>query len=158
MIASNIDGSNSGGTGQLLDLLALVANPEAYSQKVKELEELIAQNKQFVELVGPASDIIRLREEARADRADAAAYVLAAKQEAKDIKAKAAAEAAKVAKDKEAVFSEKAEAIAAKMHEADARMAAAEAKLKKAGAHHVVRSVAELPAVLAKIAADMRAG
>jgi len=39
-----------------------------------------------------------------------------------------------------------------------ARIAAAEAKLKGAGAHHVVRSVADLPAVLIRIAQDMRAG
>lgn len=42
--------------------------------------------------------------------------------------------------------------------EVDARVAVAEAKLKNAGAHYVVRSVADLPAVLAQIAAEMRAG
>ena len=42
--------------------------------------------------------------------------------------------------------------------EVDARVAVAEAKLKAAGAHYVVRSVADLPEVLAKIAAEMRAG
>ena len=40
----------------------------------------------------------------------------------------------------------------------EARVAVAEAKLKKAGAHYVVRSVADLPEVLKAIAADMRAG
>ena len=42
--------------------------------------------------------------------------------------------------------------------EVNARVAVAEAKLKKSGAHYVVRSVAELPAVLEKIAAAMRSG
>lgn len=42
--------------------------------------------------------------------------------------------------------------------EVDARVAVAEAKLKAAGAHYVVRSVADLPEVLAKIAAEMRVG
>ena len=42
--------------------------------------------------------------------------------------------------------------------EVNARVAAAEAKLKKAGAHYVVRSVAELPAVLQAIASAMRVG
>ena len=42
--------------------------------------------------------------------------------------------------------------------EVEARVAVAEAKLKKAGAHYVVRSVADLPEVLKAIAADMRAG
>ncbi len=38
------------------------------------------------------------------------------------------------------------------------RVEAAQRKLKQAGAHYVVQSVAELPAVLALIAADMRQG
>ena len=42
--------------------------------------------------------------------------------------------------------------------EVDAHVAVAEAKLKAAGAHYVVRSVADLPEVLAQIAAEMRAG
>ncbi|MPM35186.1 Phosphonoacetaldehyde hydrolase [bioreactor metagenome] len=42
--------------------------------------------------------------------------------------------------------------------EVEARVAAAEVKLRKAGAHHVARSVKELPAVLAQIAAAMRDG
>jgi phosphonoacetaldehyde hydrolase len=42
--------------------------------------------------------------------------------------------------------------------EVDARVAQAEAKLRAAGAHHVVRSVADLPAVLEQIAAEMRQG
>lgn len=42
--------------------------------------------------------------------------------------------------------------------EVDARVAQAEAKLQAAGAHYVVRSVADLPAVLEQIAAAMRAG
>lgn len=51
-----------------------------------------------------------------------------------------------------------AEYVQAPQAEVDARVAAAEAKLKAAGAHYVVRSVADLPAVLAQIAAAMRAG
>lgn len=42
--------------------------------------------------------------------------------------------------------------------EVQARIAAAETKLKQAGAHYVVRSVAELPEVLEKISARMRQG
>ena len=42
--------------------------------------------------------------------------------------------------------------------EVDARVAQAEAKLQAAGAHYVVRSVADLPAVLEQITAAMRAG
>lgn len=46
----------------------------------------------------------------------------------------------------------------ASAEEVNARVALAEAKFKKAGAHYVLRSVADLPAVLAEIAAAMRAG
>lgn len=46
----------------------------------------------------------------------------------------------------------------APQQEVEDRVAAAQARLKNAGAHHVVRSVAELPRVLAQIAAGMRAG
>jgi N-acetyl-gamma-glutamylphosphate reductase len=38
------------------------------------------------------------------------------------------------------------------------RVARAEAKLRAAGAHHVIDSVKDLPQVLERIAADMRAG
>lgn len=51
-----------------------------------------------------------------------------------------------------------AELAQAPQNEVDARVAVAEAKLQAAGAHYVVRSVADLPAVLEQIAAAMRAG
>ena len=51
MIGSSIDGSSS---NQLFDLLKVVANPEVYSEKVKSLEDAIAENKKYVELVAPA--------------------------------------------------------------------------------------------------------
>ncbi|WP_286997940.1 MULTISPECIES: phosphonoacetaldehyde hydrolase [Comamonas] len=40
----------------------------------------------------------------------------------------------------------------------EAKVAVAEAKLKKAGSHYVMRTIADLPAVLAKIAERMRRG
>lgn len=49
-----------------------------------------------------------------------------------------------------------AELAQAPAQEVEARVAQAEAKLKKAGAHYVVRSVAELPAVLQEIARQQR--
>jgi hypothetical protein len=66
MIGSSIDGSSS---NQLFDLLKVVANPEVYSEKVKSLEDAIAENKKYVELVAPASEIIALREQLLADKA-----------------------------------------------------------------------------------------
>jgi phosphonoacetaldehyde hydrolase len=51
-----------------------------------------------------------------------------------------------------------AELAAAPADEVRERVARAEAKLRAAGAHHVIDSVKDLPQVLERIAADMRAG
>lgn len=52
----------------------------------------------------------------------------------------------------------KQEYLQAAATDVDARIAVAEAKLKKAGAHYVIETIADLPAVLAKIAERMRGG
>ena len=62
-IANNIDGSN-GGANQLLDLLSLVSNPKVYESKIKALQDATDENKKYVDLVGPASEILQLRAEA----------------------------------------------------------------------------------------------
>ena len=67
MIANNIDGS-SGNSSQVLDLLALVAaDPKVYQSKLKELQDAADRNQKYVEAIGPASDIIILRQQAQAD-------------------------------------------------------------------------------------------
>ena len=90
MIASNIDGT-VGGSNQLFDLISLVSDPQAYAEKVKRLEDAAAESKKYVELVAPASDILTLREESQADRAEAARELKEAKTEAASIRAKAKA-------------------------------------------------------------------
>jgi hypothetical protein len=97
MIATNIDGSAANSSSQLLDLLTLVANPDAYTQKVKDLEDLIAKNQAVLDLVGPASDILTLREEVRAEKVAAKQAVAEAKKKAAGIIADAEASAAEVA-------------------------------------------------------------
>ncbi len=52
----------------------------------------------------------------------------------------------------------KEEYSAADSVDVEAKIAVAEAKLKKAGSHYVMRTIADLPAVLAKIAERMRRG
>ena len=52
----------------------------------------------------------------------------------------------------------KEEYSAANSVDVEAKIAVAEAKLKKAGSHYVMRTIADLPAVLAKIAERMRRG
>lgn len=52
----------------------------------------------------------------------------------------------------------KEEYSAADSVDVEAKIAVAEAKLKKAGSHYVMRTISDLPAVLAKIAERMRRG
>lgn len=97
MIATSIDGS-VGGSNQLLDLLAVVANPESYAEKVKRLEEATAENKKYVELVAPAADILELRAKAREALTEAEESLRKAKAEAEKI-IKAAEGDAKLIRD-----------------------------------------------------------
>lgn len=92
MISTSIDGS-VGGSNQLFDLLSLVSDPKAYAEKVQALEAATAENKKYVELVAPASDIIRLREVARQEREAAAEELAAARKEAANLIATAKDEA-----------------------------------------------------------------
>ena len=83
-ITNNIDGS-SGNANQLLDLLSVVSNPKVYEAKVKSLQEAIDQNKKYVELVGPASEVLALRDKAQQDAAEAEKLVEDAKAQALQI-------------------------------------------------------------------------
>jgi len=95
MIANSIDGSNS-----TLDLLStLLADPTVYADKLKALTEATAENKKYVELVGPASEIVAIRTQADADRAAAAQAVADAKVEADSIVGGAHADAAAILAD-----------------------------------------------------------
>jgi hypothetical protein len=88
MIANNIDGSSTS-----LDLLgtvsALLADPTLYASKLRTLTDTIAENKKYVELVGPASDILMLRTQASTDREAAGTDRAAAAQTLVDAKAQA---------------------------------------------------------------------
>jgi hypothetical protein len=95
MIASSIDGSNS-----TLDLLStLLADPTVYADKLKALTEATAENKKYVELVGPVSEIVAIRAQTDADRAAAAQAVADAKVEADSIVGGAHADAAGILAD-----------------------------------------------------------
>lgn len=119
MIVNNIDGS-PGNANQLMDILSLVANSDAYGKKVKELEKLIAEHKKYVEAVAPANDILALRESLREEIAQNKEATKAAKVAGVD-KIKAAEEKA-------------AEIIAAAQAKADALVAEAEEAAKEAKA------------------------
>lgn len=85
MISTNIDGS-AGGTNQLFDLLALVSNPDAYKAKLDQLQKTIDENKKFIALVGPASDVLALRDVLAANTSESKAALAEAKAKAVLIK------------------------------------------------------------------------
>jgi len=116
MISTNIDGSIPG-SNALADVLALIANPKAYAAKLAELQAATDEYKAFVALIGPASEIDKLRTDAALDRENAAAAtafaknfsattMAEAKTEAADIVAKAKDEAAGIIADTKATNAE----------------------------------------------------
>lgn len=94
-IATNIDGS-AGSTSQLFDLLTVVSNPTVYQEKIKALESAIAENKKYVDLIGPTSDILALREKTREETVKASDLLKNAKVEAKSIVSDAENKAANI--------------------------------------------------------------
>jgi len=93
MISTNIDGSIPG-SNALADVLALIANPKAYAAKLAELQAATDEYKAFVALIGPASEIDKLRTDAALDRENAAAALETAKNTAETIVEEAKAQAA----------------------------------------------------------------
>ena len=61
-ISTNIDGSL--GSNQVIDLLSiLTGTPEVYASKLKALQDATEANKKYVEAIGPASEIVRIKTE-----------------------------------------------------------------------------------------------
>ena len=168
MISTNIDGSIPG-SNAVADLLALIADPKAYASKLAELEKATAENKKYVELIGPASEIDKLRTDAALDRDNAAAALATAKKAAKTIveDAKGAAEAivAKAKEDaKELRDDAKAANAEAKRLKVSLADAVADANAAKAEAQDKVLEAATAAALanaqaeeLAKATADLAA-
>ena len=147
-ISTSITGGNA--SNPLLDLLAVVANPDVYKAKLDALDAATAENKKYVEALGPASEIFQLRDQAKALREEAANYqksaiakadanLIAAQEQANKITAAAkikaddlvsSAAAAKAQTD--ALISQtQAELVAAKKATADAVKAQASAQAKE---------------------------
>ena len=57
MISNNIDGS-SGSSSQLFDLLSLISNPDAYSKKLKELNDFSVYEIENSEIVEPVKQLV----------------------------------------------------------------------------------------------------
>jgi cell division septum initiation protein DivIVA len=163
MIATSIDGSNP--TIELLS--TLLADPTVYADKLKALTEATAENKKYVDLVGPASEIVATRAAADADRAAAEKILANAKVEASGIvgDAKASAEVivadaqnqadtlvaqAKAQKDEsDAILSQ------AKVSLADVKRAEAEAKAATAAANAQAQSLATAQAATEALQAEV---
>lgn len=93
-ISTSITGG--GVSNPLIDLLALVSNPEAYKAKVDALEAATVENKKYVEAIGPASEIVALREQAGLQKEQADATVAKANADATSIVADARAQASEI--------------------------------------------------------------
>lgn len=94
-IFTNIDGS-VGGANQLFDLLSVVSNPAVYEAKLKALQDATVENQKFIELAGPASDILSLRDQLRDQKQAFDAEVQAAKDQIAKELVDANAEAAQI--------------------------------------------------------------
>jgi len=160
-ITNNIDGS-SGSSSQLFDLLTVVSNPAVYQTKLKALEDATAEHKKYVELVGPASDILTLKAKAQKDAQEAAGVLDSAKQQAtslisdakaqaSDIVAVAKTEASKLKADAQDVMD------AAKLVKTQADSAATQAVQAQAKADANLASAAEKAKLLDKAIADANA-
>lgn len=99
MISYNIDGSSQ---NQLLDFLSVIANPDVYATKLKELQAATEENKKYVEAVAPVSDIVALRESLYRQNADATDALDAAKAQAAQIVSDAQTSAASIVSDAQA--------------------------------------------------------
>ena len=82
-ISNSIDGSSNSAASQIFDLLSIMADPKAYNEKLKALQEAIEKNQKFVELVGPAKDIVNLHEKAKQEYLDAKAAAQAVIEQSK---------------------------------------------------------------------------
>ena len=130
MISTSITGESA--SNQLMDLLAVVANPNVYKAKLDALDAATAENKKYVEALGPASEIVQLRDQAKALREAAAEYTKSATAkadaglEAASQKANAIVAAAQARADGLTVSAEATKA------QTDALMAEAQAELATA--------------------------
>ena len=93
-ISNSITGATSGGMDQMFALLKLASDPQVYSEKMQALKDATEQHAAIVALVGPADEVLALREEAKASVKEAKDKVSKAKKEADEIKSKAEAAAA----------------------------------------------------------------
>lgn len=168
MNSTGINGRQKSETDQVFNLLNIISNPEEYSKRMKALSDATEENRKFVELAAPASEILKVREEVAAAKVAAEAELAAAKADAKKSKAdadakakdiieKASAKAKQLTDDafaiRETAVQEKsnADALKAKL---DAELAAAKKATDEAKAAAKAADEARVALEAAKKAAD----
>lgn len=132
MISYGIDGSSQ---NQLLDFLSVIANPDVYASKLKELQAATEENKRYVEAVAPVADVMALRDSLFQQNADAKAALDAATAQAQQIVSDARDSATSIVADAQAQSQEIiAQAMATKdeANELAAQVKAAISDAKKA--------------------------
>ena len=164
MISYNIDGSSQ---NQLLDFLSVIANPDVYATKLKELQAATEENKKYVEAVAPVSDIVALRESMYRQNSDAADALEAAKTQAAQIVSDAQASAASIVSNAQAqaqaivsqatATKESADALSAQVTSAlaDAKKAEKESKAATAAAKVQADNLATAQAATEVIQAEV---
>lgn len=93
MISTNIDGSPQGGSGNLMELLSTVASDTGFAAKMKELKDATDRHQQLIDLVGPASEVLQIRDKLKADQDTADQLVAEKMAQAEKIIADAEAKA-----------------------------------------------------------------
>ena len=159
-IANSITGGGS--SNQLMDLLAVVANPDVYKAKLDALDAATAENKKYVEAIGPASEIVALRDQAKADAQAKKDALTQAKEEAVQIVSAANAKADEIVSAAQVKANELASAALTAQSEADLaakqnKAALAETKKAVAAAEAAKATAEEKAAELVKAVADAEA-
>jgi hypothetical protein len=140
MIHTDITGGNSDAS-QVFNLLAVVANPDVYAEKMRTLMDATAEHNRLLALIGPASEILAIREQVDKDKK--AFDESCAKEKEKIAQLKSSAQAA--SKEKISTATQKADGIvaAAEQVKAEAERVMAEAVQALANADAAAKAAAK---------------
>jgi cell division septum initiation protein DivIVA len=101
-IATDITGNAVGGTNQLMEMLTLISDTKQFEAKLKALQDATETHRKHIALVGPADEIVRLRDDAAKTKKTADEYAQKRKKEADEVLADAKAEAARLVAEAQA--------------------------------------------------------
>ena len=165
MTTYNMDGTLLGGDSshQLVDLLAIVSNADVYASKLQALQDLISARNKLLDKVGPAEDILKLRDETKNLRDEAEKKALdkisAAEAKASERLSSAEQKAKQMLADAKKQEKELVEKATALKNQAEADSAAAKSALRaaeqtKASVDKVISDYAARSKVLANSQAE----